>query len=57
MTALVTEAHLVVAAEAVTSGSSKERNVVDRVAQAIADAEERGYDAGCRDSLDPAGPS
>jgi hypothetical protein len=53
MSALVTDAHWAAAADAVTGGSSQERAVVERVAQAIADAEERAYDAGCRDSLDP----
>lgn len=51
MTAAPTPAHWAAAAEAVTSGPPQERDVVERVAQAIADAEARGYNAGCRDSL------
>lgn len=41
MSPQVTPAHWAAAAEAVTSGPSQERDVVARVAQALADAEAR----------------
>lgn len=42
MSARVTAAHWAAAAEAVTDGPMVERDIVARVAQALADAEARG---------------